>query len=300
MANLHDHQAILLSLTAKMQNMNWNDLRIVLAVERSTSFAEAAKTVGVNETTISRRLGHLESALHAKLFERQGGRLVPTESGNRVIETAERIESETMALENVVSGRDHMAAGTVRVSCVSLVANHLIAPRISRLLDNNPQLTVELIAESTNISLTKRQADLALRMARPNAEMRNIARRIGQLDYAVYGARDADKEVLGWIAYEEKYAELPQTRWIKERKGDQNYSSLIISDGDTLLESIKAGLGKAFLPVAIGDASAELTRLDEGPPPIFREVWLISHPDQKGLARIKIVGDWLADTIASL
>ncbi len=280
--------------------MNWNDLRIVLAVERSASLAEAAKAVGVNETTISRRLVHLETALRAKLFERQGRRLVPTEPGLRVIETAERIETETMALENTVSGQDQMAAGTVRVSCVSLVANHLIAPRLSALLNDNPQMTVELIAESANISLTKRQADLALRMARPNAEMRNIARRIGQLDYAVYGAREADRESLGWIAYEDKYADLPQTRWIKERNGEQNFSSLVISDGDTLLQGIKAGLGKAFLPVAIGDACADLTRLDDGPPPIFREVWLLSHPDHKGLARIKIVGDWLANTIASL
>ena len=140
---------------------------------------------------MARRIAEAERRLGARLFERARGGVTPTEAGTLVIAGAEQVELQVQSLEGAVSGTDQAAAGTTRVTSVPILVNRVLVPALPLLLDAHPELHIELVAEPRDLSLTKRQADIALRLARPHGEFRAVAKRIGRLDYAVYGAAEA-------------------------------------------------------------------------------------------------------------
>ncbi len=285
-----------------MQALNWNDLRFVLAVARTQSFAEAGRRLGVNESTVARRISQAESRLGARLFERNLGVSHPTKAGAVVVSGAERIELEVQAVESAVSGADRLAAGSVRVTSVPIIVNRVLVPALPQLLRKHPQLQIELIAEPRDLSLTKRDADIALRLARPRKEFRAIARCIGRLDYAVYGLSGRSMEPLPWITYEDSMADLPQGRWIQGRviRDGETPIQVMVNDAEAILQAVNAGLGKSLLPIAIGDREAGLVRHSDGPVLLSRELWLMVHPELRDLTRIRVVMDWLVSVVDRL
>jgi DNA-binding transcriptional LysR family regulator len=282
-----------------MQGLNWNDLRFVLAVARCQSLAGAARRLKVNESTVGRRVAEAERRLGARLFERSLGAFHPTEAGRAVVAGAERVELEVQAVETAISGADRIAAGAVRLTSVPIVVNRILVPALPQLLRDHPQLRVELIAEPRDLSLTKREADIALRLARPRKGVRAIACRIGRLDYAVYGPSRKGTEPLPWITYEDDMANLPQWRYMAERpvRDRETPPPVTVNDAEAILQSVKAGLGKSLLPIAIADSEPGLVRLSSGPSPLSRELWLLVHPELHNLIRIRVVVDWLASVV---
>lgn len=285
-----------------MPALNWNDLRVILALARGRSLANAARLIGVNETTVARRLALAEQRLGARLFERNIGVMHPTEAGAVAITGAERVELEVQAVEGDISGADRRAAGSVRLTSVPIVANRILVPALPRLLRRHPQLQIELIADPRDLSLTKREADIALRLARPRKEVRAIARRIGRLTYAVYGPARRKPDSLPWISYVDDMADLPQAGWIAGTAGRDRTAPppILVNDAETLVQCVKAGIGKTLLPIAIGDREPGLVRQDDGPASLSRELWLMVHPDLRDVIRIRVVIDWLVSTIGSL
>ncbi len=283
-----------------MQALNWNDLRYVLAVSRGKSLAAAARTLAVNESTVARRIVVIEKQLSTQLFERNSGVLLPTRAGELAMLAAERVELETQGLESAVSGADQRIAGTVRLTSVPLIINHLLVPAVNELCNQHPELSLELIAESRDLSLSKRESDIALRLARPTKELKVLAQRIGKLDYAVYALKSANAARLPWINYEDGMRDLPQAQWINSRIDSAIPGTYILcNDAEVILACIKAGLGKSLLPVAVGDQQADLQRINSSVP-VSREIWLLVHPDLRQLARIKVVVDWLAGVAEKL
>ena len=285
-----------------MQGENWDDLRIVLSVARAASFAGAARRLGVNESTVARRIIQAEERLRARLFERSHGKLEPTEAGAEIVRRAERIEMEVQAAEGAISGADERAAGTVRVTAVPIVVNRILAPALTCLLAEHPHLRIELIADPRDLSLTKREADIALRLARPQNEVRAIARRIGRLAYAVYGPAHHAGKSLPWVTYEDRMNDLPQSRWIAETVARDRVADprVLVNDAETLLQCVTAGLGKSLLPVAIGEQAPGLVRIGECPKAQSRELWLMVHPDLRDLIRVRVVMDWIMATVERL
>lgn len=279
-----------------MRDLDWDDLRVLLAVARAGSLAGAARHLKVNESTVGRRVARAEQRLDARLFERDRGLLHPTAAGQAVIAAAERVEREVQAAESAVSGTDTLAAGLVRVTSVPLLINRLLVPALPALLNQHPDLHVELIAEPRDLSLTKREADVALRLARPRKGVRAIARRIGQLDYGVYGPTRRRRKTLPWIAYEEAMADLPQQRWLAQH-ADDAAPRVTVNDAEAILQAVKAGLGRSLLPIAIAGREPGLKRLDKGAPALSRELWLLVHPELRKLVRIRTVMDWLIETL---
>ena len=284
---------------AKLQDLDWNDLRFVLAVARARSLAGAARRLGVNETTVGRHVAEAEKRIGARLFERIFGSFQPTQAGAVVVAGAERVELEVQAVETAVSGEDRLAAGCVRLTAVPIVVNRVLIPALPDLLHRHPQLRIELIAKPRDMSLTKREADIALRLARPAKELRAVARRVGQLDYAVYGPRGTPTQTLPWITYEDAMADLPQWRWMADeaRRHGAVSPSLTANDAEAILRGVQAGLGKSLLPIAIADRELGLVRLDGGPAALSRELWLLVHPDLRHLTRIRVVMDWLVEMV---
>lgn len=280
---------------------NWNDLRYLLAVARGRSLSAAARQLRVDETTVARRLAAAGTALGARLFERVDGALRLTAAGELALAHAERIEREMQALRGRIGGADEAVAGTVRLTAVPIVVNRLLAPALPGLTAEHPLLLLELIAEPRNLSLTKREADVALRLARPRGGGTVVARRIGQLAYAVYGPRKGKAAALPWITYEEGLDDLPQARWIAAAmRGASAPPTLLAADAETILAAVRAGVGKSLLPCAVAEREPGLRRLGGAAPVLTRELWLLVHADLRRLARVAAVVGWIERTVQAI
>jgi DNA-binding transcriptional LysR family regulator len=278
-----------------MQPIAWDDLRYVLALARFTTIAEAARRLSVDEATVGRRIARIERQLGSRLFDRAQGRLAPTEAGRAAAERAERVEQEVEELIAAAAGTDHIAAGRVRVTAVPVIVNRLLLPVLPLLFEAKPGLAVDLIAEPRDLSPVKREVDIAVRLARPVQELRTIARRIGDLVYAVYGVPGQDPDSLPWITYEDLMADLPQARWIADRVASGDAEAPVrVNDAESIISALQQGIGKSLLPSVIGDTVQGLIRLEDAAPPLVREIWLLTHPELRGLLRIQAVVDWLA------
>ena len=290
-----------------MQALDWNDFRYVLALMREGTHAAAARQLGVDPTTVSRRLRAIETVLGASLFERGAdGSMRLTQAGEMAARRAENVEAELGGLTEALQGADALASGTVRVTAVPLLINRVLVPAAADLMAQHPQLRVELIAESRDLNLTRREADIALRLARPTDDTgsRVLSKRIGTLTYAAYVANDVDAgtEKLPWLTYEEGMAHLPQARWIaKAVEEDGIPSPLAVNDAEAMLQGVEAGLGRGLLPCMVADQISGLRRIHhDGPAFPEREIWLLTHPDLRHLARIAAVLAWVEASIRKL
>jgi len=284
-----------------MQPSNWNDFRYVLALQRAGTLAAAARQLGVDATTVSRRLRTLEAQLGTTLFQRHGDAAVRlTTKGEAIAVHAAAAEHHFGLIDQDLVEDPLGHAGTVRLTSVPILVNCVLIPNANPLLAQHPSLTLELIPDSRDFSLTRREADLALRFGRPKTGGNQVkARRIADMPYGVYAASHTpahEHQALPWITYDDAMAHLPQAKWMTAavRRAGQRVSALRVHDGGSALEAAASGQGKTLVPVAIGDANKRLVRLDDAPtPPLLRELWLLGHEDQMNLGRIKAVVDWL-------
>lgn len=290
-----------------MQDVNWSDLRYLLAVSRKGSFGAAGRQLGVDGTTVARRVRRLEAALGARLLERgEAGVVTLSETGCRAIERAEGVEREIGDLLASVSGGDLDVSGRVVVTAVPSIVNRLLIPAVDRLLSNHPALELDLIGEARNLSLTRREADIALRLARPTeGGMKVKARKIGRLEYQPYVSTTHSDEVMGtqpWITYHDALLDLPHAAWMARRIGHKNEAGcrLRIADMEAAVEAVAAGLGRCLLPryAAAGNPRVKCASMGATGPSVSRDVWLLVHGDLVGLARIEAVSNWLCQIFA--
>ena len=274
--------------------LNWDDLRIMLAVARGETLSAAARRLGVDQTTVTRRLAAVERAVGTALFQRVERRLRPTAAGADAVAHAERVEAEVERLTARLAGADRAPEGQVRLTAVPILVNRILIPRLAAFRQRYPRLSLELIAEPRNLQLAKRDADIAVRLARP-AGGTALCRKLGELAYSVYGATDAGGD-LPWLGYDDDHADLPQARWLA-REARRADIALRANDAETLFLAAAAGLGRTLLPdLAMADGDG-LTRLSDGPV-LRREVWLLVHPEIRHLPRMSAVVDWLTALFA--
>jgi DNA-binding transcriptional LysR family regulator len=177
-----------------MQELDWNDLRYVLVLSRTRRLARAAHQLRVNETTIARRVARIEKVLGSRLFERVNGALLVTDIGQVVVRRAEQIEVDVGEVKNAATGADTRAAGSVRLTAIPVVLNRVLVPALPALFAAHPLLQLQLVADPRNLSLTNREADIALRFTRPDKSYRVVARRLADFAYAAYGPADRSRQ----------------------------------------------------------------------------------------------------------
>jgi DNA-binding transcriptional LysR family regulator len=277
--------------------LQWSDLRVVLALARDPTLAAAARRLGVDQTTVSRRLAALEAALQGPLFLRAPGRLVPTALGELAIARAAEAEAAVLALEAAAGESGAAVAGRVRITAVPILVNQLIVPRLADLLARFPALAVDANADSRNLSLSRRETDIALRFARPEGGS-GLCRRIGSLAFSVYAARGA-AEGLPWVTYEERFQHYPQARWVADNVPPAALARLRVNDAEGLAQAVRSGLGLGVLPDFMAARDGALVRVSEAPV-LQRDLWLLVHPDLRQLPRVAAVLDWLAALPARL
>jgi DNA-binding transcriptional LysR family regulator len=292
--------ALLQLQPAEMQMLNWNDLRYVLAISRGATLAAAARLLGVDDTTVARRLAAMQEATGTRLYRRLAdGTLQLTTAGKRTALHAERIEREIGALDGALKGADDAVSGTVRITSVPIIVNHLLVPAADSLLQRHPKLQLELVADPRDLSLTRRETDLALRLARPKTGGTKVmARRVGTIRFDVYASASCsvrEAKTLPWVTYDESMAHLPQARWIAATAARYDRIAPVhVNDAEALLEAVIAGLGRSLLPCVIADGDSRLRRVGvKRRAALSRELWLLRHSELRTLGKIEAAVKWI-------
>lgn len=279
---------------------NWDDIRYFLELARRGSLSEAARQLGVEHSTVARRIAGLEEALGLTLFERLPRTYRLAADGKELLARAEAMEETVFALERTARGRRATVGGLVRISAPPMLSIEFIAPRLGPLRKAHPDLHLELIGEIANASLTRREADIALRLSRP-AEASLIVRRVGTLHFGLYGHRDyinaTPKAAWDYIGYDESLAHVPQQQWLLKLAAGRPLT-FRSNDISILAAATRAGLGVAVLPhVVATDPNLVCLATDTV---ASRELWVVIHPDLKRAAPIRATVDHLADMMAAL
>ena len=272
-----------------MQAMNWDDLRIILAVARAGTLAAAARRLAVDQTTVARRLAAAETDLGMRLFERVAGTLHPTEAGEAAIRRAATVEAQIQGLEAGITA-DTAPSGLVRLSAVPMLVDRLLIPALPAFVRDHPQIRLDLVAEPRNLDLRHHEADIALRLARPESGGDVLARRIGRLDYAAYGLRGAGP--LPWVTYGEGLRHLPQARWLAAAAERDGAAAVSVNDAEALIAALHAGLGRSLLPSRIAETAPQLERLHPAIA-LSRPVWLLTRRSTRQEGRIAATIAWI-------
>jgi len=279
--------------SAKMQinkKIDWNDLSFVLAIFRAGTLSLAAKNLRVDQTTVSRRLKTLEQQLGATLFFRKQNRLIPSQAGECLIESAEQVESSISAAIDQIDSADSRCEGKVRITSVPLLMNKILSKNVGLLLKQQPSLELELISSAENFSFSKRQTDLALRFNRPTSGIA-VCVKMTNLSYSAYHLKNTQAEQLPWIGYAEERSSLPQSGWLKKHHG--KHHQLLVDDAQTALEAVYSGYGRCLFPDYVMKNEANLVCDPTYNNVLTRELWLLIHPQMRHLKRIKVVSAFL-------
>lgn len=281
---------------------SWDDLRVFLAVHRRSSHAAAGRELGVDATTIGRRLGALERSLGARLFDRTPSGLAPTEAGAALFARAERIEAEVLASEREIRGTDARLTGAVRVTAGDGLVHYVLVPALAELRRTHPGISVELRADTRSLDLSRREADVAVRLSRPR-EPSLVARRLGAMRFGLYAGRAylarrgaprtaGDLADHDFVGFEASLDDLPQVRWLRRAVPAVRWAVRASTTTAQVLACAE-GLGVALLPT-FAAADARLVPLLPRLACPSREAWIVVHEDVRRNARVEAVIAWLA------
>lgn len=282
--------------------MDWDDLRFALAVTRAGSLTGAAQALGVDHTTVGRRVERLERALNAKLFDRLKTGYTPTAAGERLLGTAEAVEAAVLAGAAAIAGENAAVTGSVRIGAPDGFGTCFLAPRLGALCDAHPHLDVELVATARLFSLSKREADVSIALSLP-AQGRVVGRKLIDYRLGLYASRDylerhgvprtaadlAGHRLIGYID-ELLYApELDYLHLVCPQAAPRFRSANLIAQ----FQAVASGMGIAVLPAFIAHGTAELEPVLPAEIGLMRSFYLLFHADNQGLARIRAVSRFI-------
>jgi DNA-binding transcriptional LysR family regulator len=277
--------------------LDWDDLRTFLMIARHRTLSGAARALGVQQPTMGRRLEALEQRAGAVLLQKTPTGYVLTEAGEAVLANVERIEAETQAVERLIAGKDLRLEGTVRLTTLETLAAEILPPVLAAFRISHPSVRVEIVAATRSLSLTKREADVALRMA-PFTQSDLVARKVGQVAFGLYaapgylqrfGTPDWAHAGLGHalIQTEPDLLDTPEMRWLR---GLAPLADVAVASNSRLVHRAAAreGIGIACLARYLGDAEPGLTYLQppENLSPV-RDLWLGVHGDMHRTPRLR-------------
>ena len=276
------------------------DLSLVLALHRAGTLAAAGERLGVNASTVFRMLQRLERGLGQALFERGRRGYRALELARLLAAQAEQVEAALEAARAAAQAEPGQAAGTVRITTTDTLLHGLLAPALASLHGAQPGLQFELHTGNELASLTRRDADIALRAtARPPAHL--VGRRVGPIRVAVYAARsspirawdEATALRAAWVAPDDGLPEHPSVRW-RQKHYPTLQPAFRTGSVQSVAELVAQGLGLGVLPLFLAEPRRELRRLTEPLDGADTDLWLLTHPESRHLRRVHAVWSHLA------
>jgi DNA-binding transcriptional LysR family regulator len=303
-----------------MSDLDWSDLRHALAIGRAGSLAGAARQLGVNATTVQRRLESLETRLGARLFDRARSGYQPTESGVLLLEQARRMADQADEIERRVLGRDRELTGPLRVATAFVVMEHLLPQPLADFARACPGIEVEVVENAILVDLsrrhtedatdwTRKEADVALRLSGNVAE-HLVGRQLGMTHCRVYALRGAAglpqavtplPELLRdapWVAFERDATHRVYDRWMRTHL-DRAQVCVRVDIFNAAAAMLRTGIGIGVLPTFMEPRHPELVAVSEPIPELSVPVWMLTHPDLRQTARVRAFMQFVGDAVAA-
>lgn len=296
-----------------MGALDWDDLRIALAVAEAGSLAGAARVLNVNHTTALRRLDALEARLNTRLFERQRGGYLPTEAGELLAQEARAIAPRIDDIERRLLGRDLRLTGSVRLTTAFVTMAYLLPQPLARFALDHPGIEVEVAENSSLLDLSRRQADVALRVSHQVPE-HWVGRRLGVSQYRVYARRGAGGlpqrktalaallEKAPWVSFERDASANAFGRWMNAHIPPRQVRARV-DIFNSIAAMLRTGLGVGLLPTFAGANEPDLMPVSDDIDELATPLWLLTHPDLRRTARIQTfmrdIGDAVAASLAA-
>ncbi len=282
--------------------LNWDDMRVFLAVARDGNLSAAARRLKVTQPTVGRRLAQLEGDLGTRLFDRLPDGFVPTQAGEELLPIAVDMEKAAEALERRQATLADTVSGTVRLSVFEVPAQFLTG-HLTAIRESLPDIELELSVTHVNANLSRREADLVLRACLPETPDL-IARKLGTLSYAVYGSRDYVERcpaargnkrysACDWVGFDDDHVYFGGQAWLRERL-DGRLPAIRVNNGHVLHDAVRSHAGLGVLPCFAGDPDPELVRLTGPIAGVDSDLHLIVHRDLRRVPSVRAVMDELA------
>jgi len=283
--------------------LNWDDLKYFLTLVRMGSIRAAAKELGVNNATVSRRIRLFEERIGSRLFNRLTGGYAITAAGEALVDSAERIEREVFEIQRRIVGQDAKLSGDIKFSATHGFVLKLLMPTFARFMRHYPDVRLEVDMSYATVNLSAREADIALRVTKGPPEHligRKIAR-FGKTAYATPAYLDehdicADPGSARWIGWNDH---VPFPEWVRNSAFPHIPVFGRFSSDMSQVEAAKLGLGISMLPCFIGDRESALIRVPPGEVTSSHDLWLLTHRDLLSTARMRTFWDFLVAALKS-
>lgn len=279
--------------------MDWDDLQTFLAIAREGSLSGAARALKTTQPTMGRRLAQMEKRIGARLLERHPRGYVLTSLGETILGNVERIEAEVMATERTITGKDIALEGTVRVTSVDVIASRIIVPAISLMQCTHPKIIVELIPDARSLNLSKREADIAIRMVRfENTDL--VTKKLGTMKTGFFASKsylknfgvpnkfNSDKHLIINVLEDQMHLEEPKALTASFPNAHTNIKT---NSREAMVQACKMGMGIACLPKRRATEESELVEIEADIKAPERDIWLGVHSDLRHMPRIRAVID---------
>lgn len=287
------------------KSLDWDDLKVFLHAARGGSLSSAARRLRLDQSTISRRIAHLESTLGVALLERLPHGLRANEAGERLLCHAERIESAVIAMREDLQCGDSRMAGRVRLATMEGIASLFLASRLAPLRRRHPNLTVELLTSSQSVSVNRREADLFLSFFQPTGQGM-VSDRIGCFRLGLYASQNyldengmpqnaADLAQHSFVTYIDDLIQLNSVRWLDDvikKPAVSFHSNSMIAQ----MNAAAGGLGLVLLPSFAVEGRSDLLPVLHDKIFTARELWINVHNDLQFVPRIRAVSSFLKST----
>ncbi len=294
-----------------MDRLPWDDFRLVKAIADTRSLTGAAETLGVNHSTIFRRLADVERRLGTMLFERHRTGYALTPAGEEMVALADRMERDVATFTRRLAGQTLTPSGELRVTTNDTLLLYLLMPVLGVFRRTYPDIRVDMVLSNQALNLSKRDADIALRATDAPPETL-VGRRLASLAWALYGRRsDFPEAVAGrevaperlavctWVSLGDQFGHLKAARYVRDTVPSERLA-LKINSVLGLTEAVEEGIGIGPLPALIADRRPTLVRLAPPNPDFEAGLWLLTHPDLRSSPRIRAFLDVAAAEIVKM
>ena len=282
---------------------HWDNIRFFLAVVQNGSVRSASIALNVNHATVLRRIAQLEAQLGARLFDKLPTGYELTKAGEEILEYAEHMAQTPADLRTQVYARDQKLTGKLRIALPNVFATDLFMPDLAEFSRTHPEIELQILASYELVNLTKRQADVALRLVYDRNTLPQHLYGVGLQDVyrGVYIARDAmvtlqqnPSAEVKWILKEEDGV---PPDWADKAALAIDAVPYVVSDMATQLAAVRAGIGVTILPCFVGDGDAALVRVPDVGISYYGKLWLLTHGETRKTKRVRLFCDFLKKRI---
>ncbi len=276
---------------------NWDDYRVFLAVARHGSISKAASALGVNRSTVLRRITAFEETLGVRLFERLPSGYFTTAAGEQILSSANQIEEVSTNVSRQIAGQDRKLSGSILVTLPGVLAAYVLMPDLTLFASQNPEIKLEILNTYNVLDLSKREADVAIRIANDPPE-NLVGRRVVKVVKTAYMAKkhlnSPEQRADFWLGWSLDQA---AGQWLADSPYPDLPVGAIITDPFVTVKALETGMGMAVLPCFMGEQHAGLCHVPKPGTFEVADLWVLTHKDLRNTARIRKFTDFISKAL---